>query len=143
MAGLSKTRPLSASPPLTVDAITHAHHELLGDDQQEGEYAGLLDDLAAFAYRTDMATITQAAIVHTRFETIHPFTDAKGRIGRARLNAILRNRGFTGRVVVPVASVALAEANHYFAQLDAYHEGDIGSLVPTSLPAWSQGPLRS
>ena len=89
----------------------------------------LLDDLLRFTNRSDMVTITQAAIVHAQFESIHPFTDGNGRIGRALLNTILRHRGLTNQVVIPVASVMLAGVEAYFAQLDAYREGDIDSLV--------------
>ena len=43
----------------------------------------LLDDVCAFATRTDLAPIVQAGIVHAQFETIHPFADGNGRVGRA------------------------------------------------------------
>ena len=42
-------------------------------------------------------------------ESIHPFTDGNGRIGRALINAVLRFRGLTRRVAVPIASVMLAD----------------------------------
>ena len=89
----------------------------------------LLDDLAAAANRVDLPSIAQAAIVHAQFESIHPYTDGNGRIGRALINAVLRRRGLTTRVVVPVASVMLADVPHYFAQLDAYRLGNADDFV--------------
>jgi Fic family protein len=53
----------------------------------------LLEDLCAFANRSDLAAIVQAAIVHAEFETIHPFADGNGRVGRALIYTVLRRRG--------------------------------------------------
>ena len=65
----------------------------------------LMDDLLVFANRTDLPILAQAAIAHAQFESIHPFTDGNGRIGRALISAILRRRGLTRRITVPLASV--------------------------------------
>lgn len=89
----------------------------------------LLDDLVVAANRTDVPTVVQAAIVHAQFESIHPYTDGNGRIGRALINAVLRRRGLTTRVIVPVASVMLADVDQYFAQLDGYRQGDADAFV--------------
>jgi hypothetical protein len=62
---------------------------------------GYMDDVVTFADRSDMPALLQAAIAHAQFESIHPFTDGNGRIGRALINTILRRRGATTRVVVP------------------------------------------
>ncbi len=51
---------------------------------------GPLDDLIAFSNRDDVEPVTQVAIAHAQFESIHPFTDGNGRIGRALIGAILR-----------------------------------------------------
>jgi len=66
-------------------------------------------DLLAFATRVDLPPLAQTAIAHAHFESIHPFTDGNGRIGRALINAVLRFRGLTRRVAVPIASVMLAD----------------------------------
>ena len=84
---------------------------------------GLIDDLVLFANRLDFGAVAQAAIAHAQFESIHPYTDGNGRTGRALLNTVLRHRGVTVRVAVPVASVMLADVAAYFSGLDAYREG--------------------
>jgi Fic family protein len=89
----------------------------------------LLDDLIAFSNRDDIEAITQAAIAHAQFESIHPFTDGNGRIGRALIGAILRRRGVTPHTVLPVASALAADTPHYFSLLTAYRWGDIGPIV--------------
>ncbi|WP_067845833.1 Fic family protein [Nocardia lijiangensis] len=89
----------------------------------------LMDDLLTFAARTDLPILAQAAIAHAQFESIHPFTDGNGRIGRALISAILRRRGLTQRVTVPLASAMLADTGRYFAQLDHYREGHADKFV--------------
>src|SRR6266496_6004418 len=53
----------------------------------------LLRDLVAFANRTDLPPVVQAAVAHAQFETIHPFADGNGRVGRALIHVVLRRRG--------------------------------------------------
>ncbi|MFI8565557.1 Fic family protein [Rhodococcus sp. NPDC078407] len=89
----------------------------------------LMADLLAFANRTDVPILVQAAIAHAQFESIHPFTDGNGRIGRALISAILRRRGLTERVTVPLASVMLANTDRYFDRLTAYRAGDADEFV--------------
>jgi Fic family protein len=88
-----------------------------------------MDDLLQFANRADLPALVQAAVAHAQFESIHPFTDGNGRIGRALINSILRRRQITTRVVVPVASALVAHRDRYFDLLTAYRDGDLGSLI--------------
>lgn len=90
---------------------------------------GYLTDLLEFANRDDVPALAQAAIAHAQFESIHPFTDGNGRIGRALINTILRRRGATSRVVVPLASALVAKRETYFEVLAAYREGDAGPII--------------
>ncbi|WP_067859181.1 Fic family protein [Nocardia shimofusensis] len=89
----------------------------------------LMDDLMVFVNRTDLPIIAQAAIAHAQFESIHPFTDGNGRIGRALISAILRRRKLTHRVTVPLASVMLADTHRYFGYLNGYRAGRADDLV--------------
>jgi Fic family protein len=90
-----------------------------------------LDDLMSFANRDDLPVLMQAAIAHAQFESIHPFTDGNGRIGRALINTILRRRGATTRLVVPLASALVAHRDRYFDALDTYRAGDLRPLIVT------------
>ncbi len=89
----------------------------------------LIEDLLTFVNRTDLPILAQAAIAHAQFESIHPFTDGNGRIGRALISAVLRRRGLTRRVTVPLASVMLADTDRYFAHLDRYRDGEVDEFV--------------
>ena len=86
-------------------------------------------DLIAFAQRADVPTLPQIAVGHAQFETIHPFTDGNGRTGRALVQALLRNRGLTRQVTVPVSAGLLADTEAYFAALTSYRNGDAAPIV--------------
>ena len=88
-----------------------------------------LRDLLTYANRDDLPALVQAAIVHAQFESIHPFTDGNGRIGRALINTVLRRRGATTRVVVPLASALVAQRERYFDLLAGYRCGDVRPLI--------------
>jgi Fic family protein len=90
-----------------------------------------LDDLFAFANREDLPVLVQAAIVHAQFESIHPFTDGNGRIGRALINTVLRRRGATREIVIPVAAAIVADVRTYFDLLDRYRDGETAALIST------------
>ena len=89
----------------------------------------LMQDLLKFANRDDVPALAQAAIAHAQFETIHPFTDGNGRIGRALINAILRRRMVTTRVIVPIASSLAAQRTGYFEDLSRYRTGHFENLL--------------
>lgn len=88
-----------------------------------------MSDLIAFANRTDLSVMAQAAIAHAQFESIHPFTDGNGRIGRALINTIFRRRGVTEQVVVPLASALVARKDDYFDLLTNYREGEPEPII--------------
>lgn len=95
----------------------------------------LMGDLVDFATRDDIAVIPQAAIAHAQLEAIHPFTDGNGRIGRALAAAVVRRRGISRAVTVPVASALAARRGAYFQALNDFHAGDavpIISLIATA-----------
>lgn len=88
-----------------------------------------MNDLLKFVNRSDIPVLIQAAIAHAQFESIHPFTDGNGRIGRALINTIFRRRGATTLLVVPLASALVAQRERYFDALNAYRAGDLRPLI--------------
>ena len=83
----------------------------------------LMADLVKFTRRADLPLLSQAAIAHAQFETIHPFPDGNGRTGRALIHAMLRGHGLTRNVTVPVSAGLLTDTNGYFDALTAYRDG--------------------
>jgi Fic family protein len=87
-----------------------------------GRVKALMSDLIAFMSRTNVSPVVQAAIAHAQFETIHPFADGNGRVGRALIHVVLRRRGLAPRCVPPVSLVLAADATAYVSGLTAYRE---------------------
>jgi Fic family protein len=145
---------LASEGPLTLETLTEVHRVLLtgtrgehygGLIREEQNWIGgtqpnpqgadfvpppseyvepALNDLVIFANRDDLPPALQASIAHAQFETIHPFWDGNGRVGRALIHAILRRRGLTPHYVPPVSLVLAGRADDYIRGLTAYRHGD-------------------
>ncbi len=100
-------------------------------------------DLTSFMARDDIPVLTQAAVAHAQFETIHPFPDGNGRTGRALIHSMLRGKELTKNVTVPVSAGLLTDPDRYFTALTAYRDGDIEpiarSIAEASLRAVAGG----
>jgi len=80
----------------------------------------LLADLVEFLNEADHPPLVQAALAHAQFETIHPFADGNGRVGRTLIHLVLRRRGLAPRYVPPISLVFATESRTYIAGLTAY-----------------------
>ncbi len=63
-----------------------------------------------------LPTLTRAGIAHLWFESIHPFEDGNGRIGRAVAEKAL-SQGFSKPVMTVLAKILLRKRNEYYQQL--------------------------
>jgi Fic family protein len=136
-----------------VDAITAIHREMAivppldriagelreepswigGRSPLDAEFVGppweevrpLLEDLCDFMNRDDISPVVQAAIAHAQFETIHPFGDGNGRVGRCLIQVIFRRRGLAPRYIPPVSIVLGANKDAYIAGLESFREGEV------------------
>jgi Fic family protein len=88
-----------------------------------------IDDLIRFTKRADIPALSQIAIAHAQFETIHPFPDGNGRTGRTLIQALLRHKRLTRQVTVPVSAGLLTDTDSYFDALTTYRAGDIAPIV--------------
>jgi Fic family protein len=84
-----------------------------------GRVPDLMADLCEFASQDGLPALVQAAIAHAQFETIHPFIDGNGRVGRALVQLILRRRGLTVKVTPPISLVLATWSRDYIRGLTA------------------------
>jgi Fic family protein len=91
----------------------------------ESEVGRLMEDLCKFMERRDMPALVQAAIAHAQFETIHPFFDGNGRVGRALVHALLQRRGLARTFVPPISMILAANTKAYVGGLNAYRRGEM------------------
>ncbi|CAN5579876.1 Fic family protein [soil metagenome] len=95
----------------------------------EDEVPRLMDDLVAFCNREDLPPIPQAAIAHAQLETIHPFVDGNGRVGRCLIHVIFRRRATAPRFVPPVSIVLAARPDAYVDGLVSFREGRLADWI--------------
>jgi len=85
-----------------------------------GDVPALMADLAGYINGAAHSPLVQAALVHAQFETIHPFTDGNGRVGRALVHTVLTRRGLTPTAVLPVSMVLSTFRESYLDGLTGY-----------------------
>lgn len=107
-----------SSPP--VAAFVPPPHELV---------EGMVEDLCDFMNRDDVSPVAQAAIAHVQFETIHPFEDGNGRVGRCLIHVLFRRRGIAPHYVPPVSLALGANKDAYIAGLEDFRAGDVERWV--------------
>jgi Fic family protein len=94
------------------------------------EVPRLMTDLTAYLSGAVHAPLIQAALVHAQFETIHPFADGNGRVGRALIHTVLTRRGLTRAAVLPISLVLLTRSQEYVEGLTSYrYQGHAGGLA--------------
>jgi len=103
----------SSIGPHTADYVA-PHHDRI---------PSAIADLVDFMDRDDLPVLVQAAIAHAQFEAIHPFPDGNGRVGRSLVHSLLRAKGITRSITVPVSAGLLANREAYFGALEAYRAG--------------------
>lgn len=90
---------------------------------------GLVADLCAFMNRDDVSPVAQAAIAHAQFETIHPFGDGNGRVGRCLIHALFQRRGIAPSYVPPVSLVLGTNKDAYIAGLCDFRADEVDRWV--------------
>ena len=99
-------------------------HEALFIPPHASRVPAAMTDLLRFCQRDDVPVLLQAAIAHAQFETIHPFPEGNGRTGRALIHSLLRAKGTTRNVTVPVSAGLLTDVPSYFSALTSYRAGN-------------------
>ena len=86
---------------------------------------------------SDLPPLVRAGLAHVQFETIHPFLDGNGRIGRLLIALLIEHWGLLDQPLLYL-SVAFRRAQaEYYARLAAVRsDGDCasGAVWPTTIP---------
>jgi Fic family protein len=104
VSGPDYKRTIHFEAPPSVDVLTHMQVFLkwLSDTRSNGTIT--------------LPHIVRAGIAHLWFESIHPFEDGNGRIGRAISEKILAESS-SQRVITALAKTLLAQQKNYYQQL--------------------------
>lgn len=128
--------------PITHEEVLALHRIIAGDVMDQGaagryrtirvqvgrflppppeEVSGLMFELLEWWNKPSagLSPILSSAIVHYRFEAIHPFADGNGRTGRALALWELYRRGFDTHHIFSVDEFYWEDRPRYYAALDA------------------------
>lgn len=72
-------------------------------------------------------TIVAASLAHAQFETIHPFLDGNGRVGRALISQVLFPHA--PHTVWPISPWLSLNRSAYYAALGEFRRGDLNPMV--------------
>jgi len=113
------------------------HYEAPPADRTTAEMQRLLD---WFNQDAEKDRLVQAALVHLWFETIHPFDDGNGRVGRVLVDlAMARDSGEAGRLMRISQRLLEQRADYYAQPAQAQH----GSCNVTDWVVWFVAQVRA
>lgn len=82
-----------------------------------------LGNLEDFIHQPDgLPPLVRVGIAHAQFETIHPFLDGNGRVGRALITLMLRDRDLLDRPVLCLSGFLLRRRAEYYGRLQAIRD---------------------
>ena len=92
----------------------------------------LLTDMERFIHdaATDLPPMIKVALIHAQFETIHPFLDGNGRIGRLLIAALFEHWGLLSEPLLYLSGYLKQHQSEYYRRLSAIRtDGDWESWV--------------
>ena len=140
---------LSGARPVTADRLLALHRSLLPDSPEHHgirstqNWVGgssyhpldadfvppppelvpdLVADLLTYLNGATHAPLIQAALVHAQFETIHPFADGNGRVGRALIHTVLTRRGLLAGMILPTSLALSTLSDEYVEALSRFRK---------------------
>lgn len=93
------------------------------------EMQGALDNLEKYIHdETPVPLLIKVGLVHSQFETIHPFLDGNGRVGRLLITFLLCERGVLQRPLLYLSHYFKQNRTEYYDRLQAVR--DTGDWEP-------------
>lgn len=83
-----------------------------------------LDDLIVFAESNRADPLVMIALIHARFETVHPFMDGNGRTGRLLSSLLFQRYGILDEPVLFLSRPLLEDRRGYYRELRRVQRGE-------------------
>jgi Fic family protein len=108
--------------------------------------SSLLDDLERFIHEeeSDLPALVRVALVHAQFETIHPYLDGNGRIGRLLIAALLEHWQLLPEPLMYLSGYLKQHQSEYYRRLSAIRtDGDWEGWIKFFLEAVQNAAAKS
>lgn len=86
------------------------------------EMSNALGELERFLHAPQLPTLIEVGLAHAQFETIHPFLDGNGRVGRLLITFLLTERGALSRPVLYLSHYLKRYRAEYYDRLQAIRD---------------------
>ena len=106
----------------------------------------LMSDLEAFIHTDTPAvpTLVKAGLVHVQFETIHPFLDGNGRLGRLLITLLLCDKGILKEPILYLSLYFKTHRRYYYDLLQRVREdGDWEAWIEFFLDGITETSLQA
>jgi len=106
----------------------------------------LMSDLEAFIHADTPAvpTLVKAGLVHVQFETIHPFLDGNGRLGRLLITLLLCDKGILKEPILYLSLYFKTHRRYYYDLLQRVREdGDWEAWIEFFLEGITETSLQA
>ncbi|MDO4789744.1 MAG: Fic family protein [Porphyromonas sp.] len=86
----------------------------------------LMADIEKFAHseENNLPDLLKIALIHYQFETVHPFLDGNGRVGRLMITLYLVSKGILKRPILYLSDYLERNRNSYYSKLTAVRQNN-------------------
>jgi Fic family protein len=91
-----------------------------------GDIPNLITDIEEFIHNPvcDLPDLVKIALIHYQFETIHPFNDGNGRVGRLLITLYLVSKGILKRPILYLSDFLESHRRSYYDNIMGVRFGD-------------------